>query len=450
MSNYYQYQDVKVMIAHRLMKMPGWEVYGYHADQSDAMTDYFDPAYWNGIAQKNGYILCVDVSWAEEPTEVRVYDDADTRPSDVAAKIRKLEQMTVERGASEQEEASAKASIERLLEKNQVSGKYHVTGMIPGHLANPPRSNWHIEKDGVIVAKGTGILKFAAVNSYYLYPQYQEDLEEFKSMGEDEYRTKMASEYFNKYGGTMEATLKQADYHIKTLKEDMELINGFETFIRKLDATCGGMIGEGEVVTYETVTVTKYRTIYVPKETTDGAVREGQLFILNQNFNYGCNRWYIYRIHERKTESGSQYYAYRLNGKHTKECTGSANPANYWGVFGEKFHSWIKSGAISWCVLESVKEPYQKEKTVQRKSKPTVSDDKKPSDQEPGVKYLIEESEHTKTHEPIWLVKIADKVSREEFIKIREHIQSLNGYYSRFTHSFVFGYDPTSELTGES
>ena len=62
MSTYYEYQDVKVLIAHRLFNMEGWKVYGYEADNSDPMTDYWDPAYWGGIAEKNGYKLVVDCS----------------------------------------------------------------------------------------------------------------------------------------------------------------------------------------------------------------------------------------------------------------------------------------------------------------------------------------------------------------------------------------------------
>ena len=29
MSTYYEYRDVKVMIAHKLMNIEGWKVYGY-------------------------------------------------------------------------------------------------------------------------------------------------------------------------------------------------------------------------------------------------------------------------------------------------------------------------------------------------------------------------------------------------------------------------------------
>ena len=59
-TTYYEYEKVKVKIAHRLFNMDGWTVYGWHNDNSDPMTDYYDPAYWDGIAEKNGYRLVVD------------------------------------------------------------------------------------------------------------------------------------------------------------------------------------------------------------------------------------------------------------------------------------------------------------------------------------------------------------------------------------------------------
>ena len=37
MSNYYTYRDVGVMMAHKLMSMEGWQVFGYHEDCSDAI-----------------------------------------------------------------------------------------------------------------------------------------------------------------------------------------------------------------------------------------------------------------------------------------------------------------------------------------------------------------------------------------------------------------------------
>ena len=61
MSNYYEYQSICARIAEILMEKEGWKVYGYKEDESDAMTDYWSPAYWGGVAEKNGYVLCVNV-----------------------------------------------------------------------------------------------------------------------------------------------------------------------------------------------------------------------------------------------------------------------------------------------------------------------------------------------------------------------------------------------------
>lgn len=61
--------------------------------------------------------------------------------------------------------------------------------------------------------------------------------------------------------------------------------------------------------------------------------------------------------------------------------------------------------------------------------------------------YTIEQSHHTKTGAVIWLVKIVRTLSRDEYIVENNKMKSLGGYYSKFTHSFVFDYDPTEKLT---
>ena len=83
------------------------------------MTDYYDPASWGGVAEKNGYILVVDgyreqkePEYITNKTTAQAQTDAET-----AAKIAKLEQMTQARGASAQEEATAQAKIEALRNK---------------------------------------------------------------------------------------------------------------------------------------------------------------------------------------------------------------------------------------------------------------------------------------------------------------------------------------------
>jgi hypothetical protein len=98
---YYDLREAKVNVAHYLMHQDGWTVHGYYADQSDSMTDYYDLASWGGVATKNGYVLCVDVYSANNGKDGTV-----------------------------------------------------------AHLAHPSTSKWHIEKDGVILDKGTGISKY--------------------------------------------------------------------------------------------------------------------------------------------------------------------------------------------------------------------------------------------------------------------------------------------------
>ena len=457
MSTYYEYQDVKVMIAHKLMSMEGWKVYGYHADESDSMTDYYDPAHWGGVAEKNGYILCVDVYGAAQPEEIRKYNyDAFTYDHSIAEKIGKLEQMTVERGASEAEEASAQAAIKKLREKAEMEtenrNKYIVTGIIPGHMANPPRMNWHIEKDGVYVAKGNGILKYASIDQYYRYSdKYMEDMQAFKKD-----KNKWANEWvqdmvWRGYYASEEKAQEAVKSRIENMEKDLQLMNQFEAFINKLDTTCGGLLGEGDGVVYKKITVTEYKTENKVVEDTTGSIKDGQCFILKFSFNYGRHKGYVYRIHETTYDDGQKrYHAYKLNGKLTKECTGQANQANFWWIYEtEKFLKWIEKGAISWCHIEEVKIPYDVEKVVKK----TIKADKKKGEQavtqETDVNnytYQVSEDTDTRDGSRIYLVKVAEKLNREEYIQVNNYIKSLGGYYSRFKRSFLFRDDPTEKL----
>lgn len=459
MSNYYTYQDVGVMMAHKLMSMEGWQVFGYHEDCSDAMTDYYDPAYWGGIATKNGYILVVNRSDEAEPEEIRKYNyDGTLRDSSVLEKIAKLEQMTMKRGASEQEEETAKKMIEKLRNKaSQVSEKYVVTGVIPGHMANPPRMNWHIEKDGVYVAKGNGILKFASVDSYYRYSHYIEDMKQFRTMKRNEYRASLINSYMGRWNSSEEDAAKQADSHISSMEGDKELLDQFEAFMNKIDTTCGGLLGEGDGVVYEKVKVTEYKKENKAVETESGSIRDGQCFILKSAFSYGKNRGYVYRIKETAYEDGkSLYHAYKLNGKLTKECTGNANQANHWyiGTVTDRFMKWINEGVIAWCEIKEVKVPYEVEKVVKKVVKGNAAKPVKEttvSESSDVTKYTYEVTEDidTRTGDKIYLVKVVEKLSRDEYVKVNQYIKSLGGYYSKFKHAFLFKENPCEKLNAE-
>lgn len=461
MSTYYDYQDVKVMIAHKLMSMDGWKVYGYHADNSDPMTDYYDPAYWGGIAEKNGYILCVDVYGAKEPEEIRQYNyESFTYDRSITEKIEKLKQMTVERGASEQEEQSAKSMILRLQKKAEENSgnanKYVVTGIIPGHMANPPRMNWHIEKDGVYVVKGNGILKFAHIDSYYNYPHYKEDMEKFKTTDREKYKADLISEYMRRYNDSEERAINSAESHIETMESDLKLINQFEAFINKIDTTCGGLLGEGDGTIYEKVKVIEYKTENKAVEDTTGSIKDGQCFILKTNFNYGCRKGLVYRIHVTDYDGKITYHANKLNGKLTKECTGHASSNNYWYIGSgehDNITKWIEKGSIAWCHIEEVKTPYEVEKvvkkTIKAEKKNTTTETTEAATEETNVNnytYEVTEDTDTRDNSKIYLVKVAEKLSREEYLIVNKYIKSLGGYYSKFKHAFLFKENPSDKL----
>lgn len=63
-----------------------------------------------------------------------------------------------------------------------------------------------------------------------------------------------------------------------------------------------------------------------------------------------------------------------------------------------------------------------------------------------GKPYTIEESEHTKTHEKIYLVKWLETLTKDDYIKLNKVIKEMGGYYSKFTHSFIFKEEPTIKL----
>ena len=110
-NNYYEFRDAKVLIALDLMKK-GWKVFGFHEDNSDAMTDYYDPAYWDGIATKNGYVVVVDCyDNHRSGKEIKVWTGNSERAilsEKVQELIRKLKEVRQDRGASAAEEATAK------------------------------------------------------------------------------------------------------------------------------------------------------------------------------------------------------------------------------------------------------------------------------------------------------------------------------------------------------
>lgn len=111
---YYQKQRGAVRLAKALQER-GWTIHGYVPDQSNPMTDYYAPASWFGIATRDDLTVVVGLSWGWDGE-------------------------TITGGESPY------ATFPETVRSAEVTWQ-----------PNPPRRNWHIERDGQIVASGVGI-----------------------------------------------------------------------------------------------------------------------------------------------------------------------------------------------------------------------------------------------------------------------------------------------------
>jgi len=64
-------------------------------------------------------------------------------------------------------------------------------------------------------------------------------------------------------------------------------------------------------------------------------------------------------------------------------------------------------------------------------------------------KYIITADQDTRDNSDLWVVKIVNTLSKEEWRIHDSQMKLISGYYSRFKKGHIFKYDPTSKLLGE-
>ncbi|WP_252225330.1 MULTISPECIES: hypothetical protein [unclassified Clostridium] len=433
MSNYYEKRDAKVNIALELMAR-GWEVYGYKKDESDGMTDYYSPANWDGIAEKNGYILVVDCKYSSEGQDITRYN-----PNYISIsvsdknKIESLKKMTIENGATEGEEQNAKNLINKINAKykNEGVSQYEVIGHIPAHMGNPNRVMWHIEKDGALVDKGNKLTIYADIPDRYRF--------DINTM-----------QFYDSYKIERFWNREICDYEDRerTLPErELKAVNEFKALILRLERAVNGMnsCGDGTKETEEAYqqqkenekmvkkTFTKVKKVIKPVKVERDFVKIGDIVNYKGNRKTYCYWKVTYINEERKT------FSYEQVGKKYQDLK---NPKRYYNYLS-------KLDQYDIFELKEVEEVETIEKWVREKTKTNKNETVKTKQEQPvqqNLTYTIEESEHTKTGEKIFLVRFNEKLSKEEYIRVNKKIKSLGGWYSRFTRSFIFKEDPTDIL----
>lgn len=174
----------------------GWELYGWTPDQSDMMTDYYSPEHWEGIAQRDGVVLAVDVCSVRNSggrTRSRQVEsgtcprcggngwepDADQWPlaaardnpeeydsfynrrmwgedSNVVALLPVVSPIPFDYDPQRQ------GSYLKCIKCHGHGKTYRAEDYVepwPEYQANPAHKTWHAEKDGRIIASGVGLSK---------------------------------------------------------------------------------------------------------------------------------------------------------------------------------------------------------------------------------------------------------------------------------------------------
>lgn len=347
---YYALRDAKVNIAHYLREH-GWTIYGYKADESDSMTDYYSPADWEGVAEKNGYVLVVDMN-------------------------------------------------EWYLRNSGKDG-------MPTFQMNPSTSKWHIEKDGIILDKGTGISKFENLPDIWAFDY---EIMEYK-------------EGHRLYGG--KKVLKASD-----VSDELQTnVDVFIALMNRFENIVSGQNNAG----MKKVTVDVTKTVTKPVEITDRNVLQDNDIVTFPRYSgywqYEANR------------STSEYYIFVLLGKRWEKRS-SRTPGTCYRFNKTRTDAAIQNGIMKLYKLQEVEETEQVEKWVRD------GEHEQHAEQHKGFTCDIKEDVDTRDNSKIWIVKIPEKLSKEEYIKVNQYFKTLDSYYSRFKGGFLFKYDPTPVLKG--
>lgn len=89
-----------------------------------------------------------------------------------------------------------------------------------------------------------------------------------------------------------------------------------------------------------------------------------------------------------------------------------------------------------------------KAKSEIKKAEPKKDESKESNQIEEKKSYTfkVTEGNDTRDGSVLWVVRIEETLSKEEYIRINKAIKEIGGYYSKFKHGFIFRFEPSEEL----
>ena len=89
-----------------------------------------------------------------------------------------------------------------------------------------------------------------------------------------------------------------------------------------------------------------------------------------------------------------------------------------------------------------------KAKSEIKKAEPKEENTKESNQIEEKKSYTFKVTEGNDTRDGsiLWVVRIEETLSKEEYIRINKAIKEIGGYYSKFKHGFIFRFEPSEKL----
>ncbi|WP_418181284.1 hypothetical protein ACNSOL_12310 (plasmid) [Aliarcobacter lanthieri] len=439
--DYYDKKDSLNIICH-VLAYYGWTIYGYKEDRSDFMTDYYDPARWDGIAVKNGFVLVMNNSYKSGTISgnyvLRSYtESANKEVNKLFEKNIKLQTLADNKAASKGEIDNALAMIEKNLKKiDSLRNEYYLTedssNPFPldlpevSYQINPGRSTWHIEKDGKIIAKGSGYFKYCDIEDtrfgFTKSTLYFKRLEDNMSIN--------IRDRFNE-----ESWKEHYEYILRTQEKNKYLLDDFFDFIQLLESKVALVLGEGSeeqelVKVIKEVKEPYYVAEYSNVETEYITVAKGWQRVGNMYSGdvYKIDENFLYRLTRKRITIDNKYIkAYKpVPNKSTK-------PTKI--LLEEK----IKENKLSYVKLVEKFRIFEKEEWIKKTttikksfSKKTVNDksENKNSKFDEILSGEVEEIVNEKSNKKYKVVKIKEKLDLETFRELCSHLKDNKlGFY---------------------
>ena len=67
-------------------------------------------------------------------------------------------------------------------------------------------------------------------------------------------------------------------------------------------------------------------------------------------------------------------------------------------------------------------------------------------EQKTDYTFKVTQGEDTRDNSELWIVRIEETLSRDEYIRVNNLMKKIGGYYSKFKHGFIFRFEPSKKL----